>query len=214
MSFLCIKLARTSRTSSRKPFDLAHLLQDVQEYECNQGDRDPNPNGVLRLADEMADFQGLLHQPKEQLDLPTKFVKIGYLLRFGIEIVAENTQPPPGLGRDHDLAYRNLHRILAVVGKARRQKPNTVAYYAGSRCNGQLFGGTKRRVGFEARHDPATGGIEFGPPAVIIIAEVVDVSGARIDRHFLGRDIFLAATMSLTLAALTMWETGQARCGS
>ena len=35
-------------------------------------------------------------------------------------------------------------------------------------------------VGFEAGDDPATGGIERGPPSVVVIAELEDVTRARL----------------------------------
>ena len=47
--------------------------------------------------------------------------------------------------------------------------------------------GVKPRIGFEARHDPAAGGIEPGPPAIIVIAEIEDIGRAGFDRHLLGR---------------------------
>ena len=45
----------------------------------------------------------------------------------------------------------------------------------------------ERRVGLEAGDDPAAGGVEFGPPGIVVIAEIEDIGGARLDRHLLGR---------------------------
>jgi GST-like protein len=50
----------------------------------------------------------------------------------------------------------------------------------------QLFHHIERRVGFEAGDDPAAGGIEGSPPGIVVIAEIEDISGARLDRHLLG----------------------------
>ena len=38
----------------------------------------------------------------------------------------------------------------------------------------------------EAGDDPAAGGVELGPPGIIVVAEVEDIGGARLDRHLLG----------------------------
>src|SRR5262249_22708234 len=74
------------------------------------------------------------------------------------------------------------------IGKARRQEPDAVAQHARSRGDWHVSGAAKRCVGFEARHNPAAGPIEFGPPTVIVIAEVEYVAGAGLDRYFLGDD--------------------------
>ena len=44
----------------------------------------------------------------------------------------------------------------------------------------------ERRSCLEPRHDAATSVIERSPPAIVIIAEVEDVSGTSLDRHRLG----------------------------
>ena len=44
----------------------------------------------------------------------------------------------------------------------------------------------ERRVGLEAGDDATAGCVEFGPPAVIVVAEVEHVGRARLDRHLLG----------------------------
>ena len=41
-------------------------------------------------------------------------------------------------------------------------------------------------VDLQTGHDPAAGGIEFGPPAIVVIAQIEHVSGPRLDRHRLG----------------------------
>ena len=53
-------------------------------------------------------------------------------------------------------------------------------------ATGQFFHHLERRVGLEAGDDPAADGVEFGPPGIIVIAEIEDIGGARLDRHLLG----------------------------
>ena len=53
-------------------------------------------------------------------------------------------------------------------------------------ATGSSLDQVERRVGLEAGDDPAAGGVELGPPGVIVVAEVEDVGGAGLDRHLLG----------------------------
>ena len=50
----------------------------------------------------------------------------------------------------------------------------------------QFFHHVERCVGFEPGDDPATDGVEFSPPGIIVIAEIEDIGGTRLDRHLLG----------------------------
>src|SRR5205814_2129253 len=116
-------------------FYFGHLLQNVQEHESDQGNRNLNADCILRPTDEMGDLQGLLQKPEEQLDLPAQLVKIGYLLRGCIEIVAEDAQVLAGFRHHDDLSHRNLHWIDAAIGLARRQKANPIAQDTGTWLN-------------------------------------------------------------------------------
>ena len=98
-----MRLARTSRTSSRNPCCALVLVQEVEEHECDQRYRDLNAHGVLGAADEMGDFQHLFHQAEEQLDQPAPLVEIGDLLGGRVEIVGEDAQRLAGVGR-HDIS--------------------------------------------------------------------------------------------------------------
>ena len=93
----------------------------------DQGDGDLNADSIFRAADEVGDLQGLFHQAEEQLDLPTQLVKIGDLSRRCVEIVAEDAQHHAGLGHHDNLSHRHLHRVLAAIGLAGRQKADPVA---------------------------------------------------------------------------------------
>jgi len=50
--------------------DPVGVVGEAQQHEGDQGDRDLNPNGVFRGSEEVADLQGLLDPPEEQLDTP------------------------------------------------------------------------------------------------------------------------------------------------
>ena len=53
-------------------------------------------------------------------------------------------------------------------------------------CDGALSNHAQLGIDLQPRDDPATSGIELGPPAVIVIAEVEDIGCAGRDRHGLG----------------------------
>src|SRR5438105_15647288 len=55
-------------------FDFGYLLEHLQEQERDQCDRNLNAHRVFGAADKAGDFQRLLHQSKEQLDLPPPFI--------------------------------------------------------------------------------------------------------------------------------------------
>ena len=48
----------------------------TQDQESDEGNRDLNPNSILRHADEVLNLQCLLDPAKEQLDLPTLLVEV------------------------------------------------------------------------------------------------------------------------------------------
>ncbi|KAH2839688.1 hypothetical protein KXW36_001707, partial [Aspergillus fumigatus] len=92
------------------------VLQGVshaQEKEGDQGNSDLNTYGILRGAEEVADFEGVLDPSKEQFDLPTALVEFSDLVGRRIEIVADDAQDFACLGTNPDLAYRVLERVLA-----------------------------------------------------------------------------------------------------
>src|SRR6516225_6036711 len=92
-----------------------------------------------------------------------------------------------GLGDDAHLAYRVRHRITAALGLARGQEADAVGKNVGALRHRQLLHHSERRVGLEAGDNPALRGVEPSPPGIIVIAEIKDIGGARLDRHLLGR---------------------------
>src|SRR3979490_1663530 len=84
-------------------FFLRHLVQYSQQEESDQRDGDLNANRVLRTADKMSDFQGLLHHPEEQFNLPAPLVEVSDFHGGGIQIVGQNAQGPASLHRHDDL---------------------------------------------------------------------------------------------------------------
>jgi hypothetical protein len=105
------------------------------------------------------DFQGLLHHPKEQFDLPAPLI-VGDFLRGRVQIVGENAQRLARLQRHDDLAHCALHGILVALGLAARQEADPIAHHARSRLDGQGSGRKERRVPIEPRDDAAVRLIE------------------------------------------------------
>src|SRR5690606_36554668 len=99
-----------------------------------------------------------------------------------IEVVAEDAQPPAGLGRDRDLADGLLERVLAALGLAWRQEAEAIGEDGRARRDGVLRQRDERRGLLEAGDHPTAGGVELGPPAIVVVVEVENIGGAGLDR--------------------------------
>ena len=145
-------------------------------------------DGVLGGAEELGDFEGLFDPSEEQLDVPAALVEIGDVLGGGVEIVAEDAQDLAGLDADADFSDRALERIFAAHGLAGGQESDPVGEDIGVCIRGQLarLGLNQGRAGAESGDDAASGGIELGPPSVVIIAKIKDIAGTGLDGHILG----------------------------
>jgi hypothetical protein len=137
-----MRLARTSRTSSRKPVRFfGDLLQGAQQKIGDQRHGDLDAHRVFRSSDELRDPERLLHQPEEQLDPSSALVEVGDFLGRRVEVIGEKPQGLAGLGPDHDLAHRVGHRVLAVQRLARGQEEEARAPGADGRLGGGAFVG-------------------------------------------------------------------------
>ena len=143
------------------------------------------------------DLKGLLDPAEEQLDGPAALVEVGDLLGGGIEVVAEDAQHLAALGLDPDLAYGVAHGVAPAPGLAGGQEADAVGEDRACLGQRQFPSQGQRRVGLEAGDDAAAGGVELGPPAIIVIAKVENVGGAGLDRHGLGgRDVVVVLRLT------------------
>ena len=183
-------------------------LGKTQQQESNQRHGDLDADGVFAGSEKMADLQGLLDPAEEQLDRPAALVEIGDLLCRRLQIVAQDAQNLAAVELDPHLAHRLAERVAPGLGVdlAGRQMAHPIGQHAAACRNRTVTGSSERGIGFEAGHNPAARRIQLGPPAVIVIAEIEDVSRAGLDRHFLSRrDVPRVKPEGrlLTLAALT-----------
>lgn len=75
----------------------------------------------------------------------------------------------------------------ARAGHALGQKADAVGQEVGG-IGHRLFGGHfERGVGLQTRDEAAARGVEFGPPAKVIVSQIKDIGHAGFDRHRLGR---------------------------
>src|SRR5206468_11202515 len=107
-------------------FFLRHLGQHSQQQESDQRDGDLNANSIFGTTDKMGDFQGLLHHPEEQFDLPTSLVEVGDFLGGCVQIVGQNAQGSASLHGHDDFANRVGHGVFAVFGLTARQEADAV----------------------------------------------------------------------------------------
>ena len=97
--------------------------------------------------------------------------------------VGEKPQDLACLGAYPHLAHAPAHRVTPAVRLTRRQQPGAIGEDRTARFDEAFAHLAQRRIGFEAGHDPTARGIEFGPPAVIVITQVEHIRRTRRDRH-------------------------------
>ncbi len=86
-----------------------------------------------------------------------------------------------------DDADRVLEGVGAAVLLARRQMADLVAEDGPVGVGqGQVFDHRYGRVALQARHDAAAGAVQARPPGEVVVAQVEDVGGSRLDGHGLG----------------------------
>jgi len=107
----------------------------------------------------------LLDPTEEQLNGPSPTIESGDFFGTGIKIVGQDAQHLSGLCGDADLANGLAHWIATAPGLAWRQKADAVPKDVAAANNRQLLRHLERRVGFEARDEPATGSVKLGPQA-------------------------------------------------
>ena len=166
--------------------DFVGVIGQAQQHEGDHRDGDLDADGIFRVPQEVADFQGLLDPSKKQFDGPSTLIEVGDLLRAGLQVVCKDAQNLAGLNLDPDFAHQLRHRVTAGCGQAFGKMPGAIAEDRRSRRNRPIFLDEKGRIGFQARDDTASRLIELRPPAEIVIAEVEHISRPRFDRHRLG----------------------------
>jgi len=134
----------------------------------------------------VGDLERLLDPPEEQLDLPATFVQAGDLLCLGSQIIGEQAQYLAGVDPDLDFANQPTHGVLARGGKPLGKVADMIAEDRRSHRNRAIFNDLKGGVALEAGDDAAAGPMQPRPPAVVVVAEVEDISRSRLDRHLLG----------------------------
>src|SRR6201999_648641 len=135
----------------------------------DEGNGDLDAYGILGDPDEASDLEGLLDPTEEQLDSPAPAIEVGNFFCAGIEIIRQDAQHLSGVGREANLAHSILHWIASAPGLACRQKADAVREDVAALGDSHLPDYVERGVGLEAGHDPAPGGIEGGPPGIVVI---------------------------------------------
>src|SRR5438128_2635446 len=162
------------------------LVQDAQQHEGDQRDIDLEAHGILAAAEEAADFEVLLEPLEQQFDRPALLVEAGDLGGRAPEIVGQQMQRLGLVGAGHDdfaqpdIPQRVLRcpaARLAVADLEAAVEEDAVAR------GGALLDLAAAGVLLLAGNEEGAGRLDLGPPAVIGIALVEDVSGAGFQRH-------------------------------
>ncbi len=121
---------------------------------------------------------------------PTTLVQIGDFLCARGQVIGEDAQHVAGLDHDLDFADQTRHRVVAGSGEPLRKVSDAIAQDRRSRRHWAILGHLKRRVGLEPCDNAAVSLMKLRPPAIIVVTEVENVGGSRLDRHLLGgRDV-------------------------
>jgi len=113
------------------------------------------------------------------------------VLDRGVEIVGGDTDGLAGLQPEGDLAQRLAEGVAAAGGEALGEVSD--AFFADAGGAAKLLGDRARGrlaelgIALQAGDEAASGGVEFGPPAVIIVSEIKDISRSGLDLQRLGR---------------------------
>lgn len=166
------------------------MLSRVRLPDQREGDhrhRDLDADRILADAEEVSQLRLLLDPADEQLDVPAPLVKRRNRAGGRIEVVGQHPQDGARLDLDPDLADGVAHRVAPAVRRPFRQEADPVGRHVGGTGRHRArLGHAQRGVGLKPGDDAAGSPVELRPPAVIIVAEVEDISGARLDRHRLG----------------------------
>src|SRR6516162_7324707 len=162
------------------------VMQDAQQHKSDQRDINLGAHGVLVAAEKAADLEVLLEPFEQQLDVPALFVELCDLDGGPLQVVGEQIEGLVVIGAgDHDLAQADIVERVersAAAGLAVTDLDQAVGQdvLASSRVLGDQ---TAMRVVLASGDKGGAGSQDLGPPAVVGIALVEDISGARLDGH-------------------------------
>lgn len=155
---------------------------DAQQRIGDHRGEELEADGIVVVAEELADLQMLLDPTEQELDLPAAFVEGGDLGGRAHEVVCEKRDRVAAVTL-HDQPPQPERQLgISLAGKAHLGifgDDEAVASRSLQATPAKRF---EPHVGFRPRHEERAFCMKGAPPAVMAIALVEDIGRARLDR--------------------------------
>src|SRR5580704_15160167 len=157
---------------------------DAQQEEGDHGGQDLQANGVVGASDEAADIEMLLDPSEQQLDLPSGLIEGGDLDGGPRHVVGQQFEGLAALMAAHaDEAQADVELGIAFADQLDLGILEHGEAIAVTSPPGPQALGAEAGVGLAAGDEVGVGLIDLGPPAIVTIGLVKNVSRRCLDRH-------------------------------
>src|SRR5580658_1476744 len=156
---------------------------DTKEEISNHCRQDLQANGVVVVAEEIPNVEMLLDPAKQQLDLPAGLIERGYLHRGAVHVVGDEGDYTALIALDANAAQRDGQLGISLAGEHDFGIVDDGEAVTDALFHRPTFVRPKPRILLRPRDEAGFGGVDLGPPAVVIVPLVEHVGCARLDRH-------------------------------
>src|SRR5262245_40269556 len=163
--------------------DAVDPRRDAQQQIGDHRREDLQPNGVLVVAEELADREMLLDPAEQQFDLPSALVERGDLHGRALKIIGEQGDDAALVAPHPDAPQRDRQPGVTLADEADLSVIDDGEAVAGPLAHGTIAGGAQAHVGLRAGDEESPGIIDFPPPVEAAIPLVIDVGHAGLDPH-------------------------------
>src|SRR5215475_6440691 len=163
--------------------DAVDPRRDAQQQIGDHRREDLQPNGVLVVAEELADREMLLDPAEQQFDLPSALVERGDLHGRALKIIGEQGDAAAFVAPHPDAPQRDRQPGVTLADEADLSVIDDGEAVAGPLAHGTIAGGAQTHVGLRAGDEESPGIIDFPPPVEAAIPLVIDVGHAGLDPH-------------------------------
>src|SRR5215475_10581373 len=163
--------------------DAVDPRRDAQQQIGDHRREDLQPNGVLVVAEELADREMLLDPAEQQFDLPSALVERGDLHGRALKIIGEQGDAAAFVAPHPDAPQRDRQPGVTLADEADLSVIDDGEAVAGPLAHGTIAGGAQAHVGLQAGDEESPGIIDFPPPVEAAIPLVIDVGHAGLDPH-------------------------------
>src|SRR5215813_4396365 len=138
--------------------------RDAQQQIGDHGCQDLQADGVLVVAEELADGEMLLDPAEQQLDLPARLVEGGDLDRRALEIVGDEGDDTALVAPDADAAQRDRQAGIAFAGEDDVGVVDDAEAVADLLAHEAAPARAPAGVGLRTRDEEGRGFVDLAPP--------------------------------------------------